>query len=57
MTYDQWKTTDPADCAPVCDVCGGYLRTHLVEGRQCDACEDGALADEAMTEFYRWEPT
>jgi hypothetical protein len=55
MTYDQWKTTDPADFyAPVCERCGGYLRGF---GRdECDVCADELLAVEAMVDFYRWEP-
>lgn len=55
MTYDQWKTTDPADHAPACERCGSYLRGYL--GRyECDVCADELTADEAMIDFYAWEP-
>jgi hypothetical protein len=48
MTYDQWKTTDPADDAPVCECCGGYLRGYLGK-YECPACAD-------ERDFYEWEP-
>lgn len=55
MTYDQWKTTIPADYyAPVCERYGGYLRGF---GRdECADCADDFLADEGMMAFYQWEP-
>lgn len=55
MTYDQWKTTDPADYhAAVCERCGGYLRGLWRD--ECPDCDDELLAEEAMLEFYQWEP-
>ena len=55
MTYDQWKTTDPADDAPVCEHCGSYLRGFLASD-ECVVCADELIAVEAFVDFYRWEP-
>ena len=55
MTYDQWKTTDPNDNAPVCERCGGYLRGFL-GSYECDDCANEFLAVEQMIVFYQWEP-
>jgi hypothetical protein len=55
VTYDQWKTTDPAELyAAVCERCGGWLRGLYRD--ECGDCADELLADEALMDFYQWEP-
>lgn len=59
MTYDQWKTRSPDDewgrylCGSHLRECGNTVSTpHDI----CEECLEELAAEEAMFEFYQWEP-
>lgn len=59
MTYDHWKTRSPDDdCLGY--LCGGQGwdcgNTVSMPGDFCEECMEARTAEEAMVEFYRWEP-
>lgn len=55
-TYDQWKATPPEErwgCGSICQRCDEGVPLGV---SHCNDCADELIADEAMNEFYRWEP-
>jgi hypothetical protein len=55
MTYDQWKTTPPEERwgRPMCHGCDGPAP---IGSDWCSDCLAEVMAEEAMREFYQWEP-
>lgn len=53
MTYDQWKTTPPEERYGYLCECGNP-RPSMCD--RCDECTDALIAEEALMEFYQWEP-
>jgi hypothetical protein len=49
--YDRWKTTDPSQEGPTCDLCGGWL-VHSTGGDLfCEPCEsDREQLEKAVSE-------
>ncbi|MFZ5783956.1 MAG: hypothetical protein ACOY4R_27475 [Pseudomonadota bacterium] len=59
MTYDQWKTRSPDDDS-LGYLCGGQGwncgNTVSIPRDLCEECLEELAAEEAMAEFYQWEP-
>lgn len=53
MTYDQWKTTPPEERFGYLCACGNN-RPLMCE--QCDECAAQVIEEEALMDFYVWEP-
>lgn len=60
-TYDQWKTRSPDEGLGrlTCSRCGGP-DWQAMGGGHCEKCEDEIeaefTAEQALLEFYQWEP-
>jgi hypothetical protein len=59
MTYDQWKTRSPDD-ERLGYLCGGHGRecgnTVSIPHDLCEECLEALAEEEALMDFYQWEP-